>query len=588
MDSSNLDLSERVELACRCFASKKDGTRVLGTVHLRKLLVDEKHLQQNQIVSLLNSISPRFLNRLIRTGCRFSSQQGNPFMKDVGVKIISLFVSRLDNPAAHERLYARIPTLVSAVLNSSEQTTKLIIHLIYRLVHQPDSEVVGGATCLAELDVDSWAPLIEIAPQHCTVFSIFHYAWTTGFATIPANILQEKIDGALQLFVSSFKGHDSVPLLDFIVVILKSLDPSLRPLCPRWLGSVTRLIHDMASSKQTVDSRRAYTHCASILLRTFPELASGFLFSDDPDTTTPVAYFFVKMVQADILSTLHLLMPDSPRTDRVSLSHRIAAALDIMTSFMGFLINAADDVTVQKTLTPDRILNVQKDLVRIIGDIMEYLRDRSDGVLAGARSLEPNQPDGTNMFEDPTVPAAIRLIAIWLREDDGESLRKQGSGLIELFALLYKSNRTITDMSDLRLPIIAALEGILQTSDGREAFNKSDLLSRCLIPDYRGILCRPDIYLTAEDYIRCTSMTHIFRILIENDENLRSHPELKKLLGDIATYHVKQIKAEVDATDRPCLQTEVLELAAVLLDIPPNDVSLALQRTFNFSFRGSP
>ncbi|KAI0476843.1 Neurochondrin-domain-containing protein [Xylaria cf. heliscus] len=573
-------------------ATKDDTSRFVGLLLLKTTLDNHaSDLQHEQVAALWNSISPRFLDRLIRTGSRQVSGQRKQAgdMLDVAVAVIYTFTKLLNDCAVNERFYARIPNLATAVLSSSEETTRRILELIHVLVQQPDGQTAGGATCFAKLDIDSWEPLIEIAPQHETVFSIFHWAWIKGSIAVPVENMTAKIDNALQSFISSFKGHNPTSLLNFITLIFENLNPNLRPLNPQWLRPVARLIQDMASSKQTADGRRAYTHCAAALLAAYPEEAPKPLFSDDPNAAKPIAYLFVKMVQVDILSTLHVLIPKLDTAEYPSLSRRIAGALDIMTSFVGFLITAADDEAVQKGLTPDRILKLHEDLVRMIGDVMEYLRDRWDAFLAGARGIESTEASGRNIFEDPITPAAIRLIATWLRDDDGEALRTQAAGLVDLFGELYKMNLSSTDMPELRLPILAALEGILHTSDGREAFNDGDLLSRCVYPDLRAILASQDVELTAGDYLRGSAIVQVFHILMEYDENLRSHPGSIDFLESVAKYEVKPVNPEAGIPERSRLefQTDLLELAVMLLDTSARGVSPALQQKIKTGVKGS-
>ncbi|GAP91157.2 putative duf1941 family protein [Rosellinia necatrix] len=480
----------------------------------------------------------------------------------------------------HPPYISLVPLTHALILVSSEQTTQRIVDLIHILVQQPDGQAAGGATCFAELDINSWAPLIEIAPQHKPVFSIFHWVWVKGSSTVPPEDMNAKIDKALQLFISAFTRHNPTPLLDFVALILDSLSPNLRPLDPSWLRSVAKLIHNIASSKQTQDGRRAFTHCAAALLAAYPDQAPGPLFSDDPDAPKPIAYLFIKMIQVDILATLHILMEKLSTPEYPSLSRRIAAALDTMTSFVGFLIAAADDITVQQSLTPDRIIKLHEDLVRTIGDVMEYLRDRWDGFLAGTRGIESTQASGRGIFEDPITPAAVRFVATWLRDDDGESTRTQAGGLVELFAELYKMNLTSEDMPELRLPILAALEGVLQTSDGLEAFNNTDLLQRGLYPDVRRILAGRDADLTTSDYMRGSAIVQVFHILIEHDKNLRSHAGSADILDLISKCDVRPIQGEATSLDRLRLdfQTDVLELAATLLSASGRDITPALQQ----------
>ncbi|KAI1127795.1 Neurochondrin-domain-containing protein [Nemania abortiva] len=584
--------SPEVQKIHQLLAAKDDTSRFVGLLLLKTTL--DKHasdLEQEQVAALWNSISPRFLDRLIRTGSHSASEQKKQSrdMLDVAVAVIYTFTKLLNDCALNERFYARIPNLANAVLYSSDETTRRIVDLIHVLVQQPNDQVAGGAACFAKLDVNDWVPLIEIAPQYETIFSIFHWAWIKGGLAVPPEIMRAKIDDAFRLFISSFKGNDNpMRLLEFITHALNNIDPNLRSSDPQWLQPVTRLIQDMASRKQTDDGRRAYTQCAAALLAAYPEKAPEALFSDDPNSSEPIAYLFVKMVQVDILSTLHVLIPKLSTSEYLSISHRIAAALDIITAFVGFLIIAADDTTIQHGLTPDRILKLHEDLARTIGDVMEYLRDRWDAFLAGARGIESAQASGSSIFEDPIIPAAIRLIATWLRDDDGETLRTQAAGLIELFTELY-GNQHSPDMPEVRLPIIAALEGILQTSDGREAFTDTNLLSQHLYPDLRGILASQDEDLTAGDYIRGSAIEQVLHILLEYDDEVsRYRAGSMDLLESIAKYDVKPVKAGVGVQERYRLdfQTDTLELAVTILESSSRGVPPKFQQRINTALKG--
>ncbi|KAI0976135.1 Neurochondrin-domain-containing protein [Xylaria arbuscula] len=606
--------SSEIQKIHELLAANDDTSRFVGLLLLKTTLDNHtSDLQQEQVARLWDSISARFLDRLIRTGSRAASEQRKQSgdMLDVAVAVIYTFTKLLNDCALDEKFYARIPNLANAVLYSSPETTQRILDLIHVLVQQPYGRAAGGATCFAELDVDSWASLIESAPANETVFSIFQWAWVNGTLNAPVEAMRTKIDDALLLFVSSFKGHHPTPLLDFITLVLDNLNPNLRSSNPAWLRPVATLIQDMASNKQTQDGRRAYTHCAAALVTAYPEKAPKSLFLDELDTSRPIAYLFVQMVQVDIRSTLHRLS-ETNSTEYPSLQRRIAAALDIMTSFVGFLIYASDDITVQKGLTPDRILKLREALTKLIGDVMEYLRDRWDDFLAGARGIDSTQNSGKSIFEDPIPPAAVSLVATWLGDDDGEELRSQAAGLIDLFAELYKMNLTSTDSPELRLPILEALRGIVQTSasDGRKAFNNSDLLSNCLYPDLRTILTRaeragshshkragagefdektrPYTELTAGDYLRGSGIVKIFHILTEYNENPPPpYRESMALVESIAKFDTEPATpGDVDLS-RPEFQTDLLELAAELLDNTSRDSQLVLQQGIRVALKNS-
>ncbi len=85
-----------------------------------------------------------------------------------------------------------------------------------------------GAKCFANLDVDDWTPLVEIAPEHAHVLTIFIWAWEKGTAELgdeqSKNGMRSKIDKGIQALVSSFIGTDATSLLEFISHLLRTLD----------------------------------------------------------------------------------------------------------------------------------------------------------------------------------------------------------------------------------------------------------------------------------------------------------------------------------------------------------------------------
>lgn len=141
-------------------------------------------------------------------------------------------------------------------------------------------------------------------------------------------------------------------------------------------------------------------------------------------------------------------------------------------------------------MPPDLMLKLRKDIAETMSLAIEYLRDRWDASIAGASGLHPSARAGTaatsegtrltltwdsikdNVTADPLILASIRALAIWIREDENENLRKESAGMMDMFIELYK----ISDKEepDFRYPILLALEGIMTTEDGVEAFLNQD------------------------------------------------------------------------------------------------------------------
>jgi len=69
---------------------------------------------------------------------------------------------------------------------------------------------------------------------------------------------------------------------------------------------------------------------------------------------------------------------------------------------------------------------------------------------------------------DPLILAAIRVLAIWIREDENDNLRNESAGLMDMLVELYKTSSP--EKLDFRYPILLALEGMMTTEDGVDNF----------------------------------------------------------------------------------------------------------------------
>lgn len=100
--------------------AKDDTSRFVGLALLKSVLDNSPELQGDEetITSLWNSISPKFLDRLLRTGSQAGPDQKNSKdMLDLAVAVLHTFTILLSNEAKQEsRLLNRIPKLATAVL----------------------------------------------------------------------------------------------------------------------------------------------------------------------------------------------------------------------------------------------------------------------------------------------------------------------------------------------------------------------------------------------------------------------------------------------------------------------------------------
>jgi len=187
-------------------------------------------------------------------------------------------------------------------------------------------------------------------------------------------------------------------------------------------------------------------------------------------------------------SSFPSLLPRLNSDEYPGISARLGAAFDIVSSFIGFLVRSLDDDSASSgfSMDPDLLLRLRKDISETMSLNIEYLRDRWDASVAGASGLHPSARAGTattsegarltltwesmkdDVSSDPLILAGIRALAIWIREDDNENLRNETTGLMDMFMELYHTG--FTGKFDYRYPILLALEGIMTTEDGVEAF----------------------------------------------------------------------------------------------------------------------
>lgn len=99
--------------------TKDDTARFVGLAILKSALDNSPELRQDEgaIVALWVSISPRFLDRLLRAGSGDGPPQKDAKeMLDLAISVIHTFAVLLpDNEKAGSKFYARIPRLVSCL-----------------------------------------------------------------------------------------------------------------------------------------------------------------------------------------------------------------------------------------------------------------------------------------------------------------------------------------------------------------------------------------------------------------------------------------------------------------------------------------
>lgn len=479
-------------------AAKDDTSRFVGLALLKSVLDNDQDLRNNEesVVTLWESIPPKFVDRLIRTGARQkASRKDASDMLDLVVSILHTFAVLLPEGAkANSRILNRIPQLVAGLLHCSSETARLALETLVSLVNQP----AGARVFVAAEDL---SPLTEIAPSQPLVLDALSHAWLNSMADATDKAkLRSTIDKTVGTLVSSFKGTDAVTLLDFLANLLPRLDPEILPQNPSWLPPLGKFIRTLATSRPTAASRAAFTNLAAALLEAYPVQAPTLLFSDGDTTTNtapddkPFSYLLMHLLLIDLRASLPLLLEQLNSPAYPAASRRLTSAFNIISHYIGYLLRSLDAPTSTPWIltSPDLLLKLRVSLSETMSLAVEFLRDRWDASVAGALGLHPSARDvevttftatpprrplaweskaaqGGVVPEDPLVLAGVRALAVWLREDDNEMLRKEAAGLADMLVELYRGSGEAGRL-DFRRAVLVALEGVTVEWKGVEAF----------------------------------------------------------------------------------------------------------------------
>ncbi|KAK6595608.1 hypothetical protein H4I96_09927 [Botrytis cinerea] len=451
--------------------AKDDTSRFVGLALLKSVLDNEQQLVKNteRLQILWESISSKFLDRLLRAQLsgKIDKAQAKD-MVDLAVAVLHTFSILLpENTRRGPQLTGRTGPLVKALVQSSPETTQFILQTLLTIV----SQVEGS---LELLKIEDLSSLTEIAPQCPLVLDILNYTWANG-STIEVQAVHESINRVIPNLLVVFKGTDAVTFLSFVSSFIPKLSFEALPRNPKWLKSIVVLLRELVNRKPTLAGRVAYTQAAAALLQAYPVTCPSLLFNDEnlhtsnknESNSKPFSYLFVNLLLIDLRSSFPSLLAKLNNSDYSNISQRLAAAFDVLSSFIGYL-----------------------DIAETMSLAIEYLRDRWDASIAGASGLHPSARAGTTatsegtrltltwdsiqdkVTTDPLILASIRALAIWIREDENENLRKESAGMMDMFIELYKISTM--DEPDFRYPILLALEGIMTTEDGVEAFLNQD------------------------------------------------------------------------------------------------------------------
>lgn len=120
-DTSSSEQANSIQKIQTLLSAKDDTSRFVGLALLKSVLDNSQELRENKdtVTALWESISPNFLDRLIRTGSRSdSTRKDGSDMLDLAVSVLHTFVALLPEEKRQDgRITNRIPQLVACLLH---------------------------------------------------------------------------------------------------------------------------------------------------------------------------------------------------------------------------------------------------------------------------------------------------------------------------------------------------------------------------------------------------------------------------------------------------------------------------------------
>lgn len=313
----------------------------------------------------------------------------------------------------------------------------------------------------------------------------------------------------------------------------------------------------------------------------------------------PESYLFITMLLIDIRSTIPSLQEKLHANDYSATSERLCRAYDILSAFIGFLVQILEAMFVSSVpsapMPVEYLLKLRTNISETMSLTIEHLRDRYDSSIAGAAGLHPSArasidqssplsiawDTSTGMFTDPLTLSQLRTLSLWLRDEENDALRKEAVGIMEVLLALYQHDGE----QDFRSPVLVALQvrreyiwfslqlvaseprntdqittqGITETVEGVEAFLQDETWWTTLSTSLTRILQEPSTSHSLG--------TEIIRILLAVVEADPSHRPREEWLS-IITVATESLVPSLRSPDLE-LPIAVTQLAVQLLTQMP-------------------
>ncbi|MCJ1265164.1 hypothetical protein MMC22_005039 [Lobaria immixta] len=610
------DLSQGLDQTLSLLKVLDDTYRFVGLALLKSILDNNVELLKDPEVirRCWAAIPTRFLDRLLRAPSNEDRDKKESLsMVQLAVAVLHTFIVRFSEDLSDdEKAVGKIEGLLDIVAWSPSDTRTQILQILLTLA----SKQTGSTVILCS---ERWAHLVDFAPQDDLALDVIKFA----FLNTPSEVLQKpdilrKVNETLSHMVSPYRStamhpqlfqalHEIFSLLPLSVRSYSTVFELLQvltveqvfPPSPLWLSSIAALIHQNIIELpkwNLIRDRKPTVLLTATLLHVFHTEFANLLFNG-PSTPSisqdskPVSYLFVTLLLIDLREAVPTLRKGFSSNYFHSLD-AIAASYDIISTFIGFLVHFLDeedpppenpDNEIKQPsaspFPPFLLLQLRVDMSETMSLTIENLRERLENSYYDAKNLLPITPSHSKMAsstprqQETLTISQVRTLALWLREDDNEALRKEAASISNILLDLYGAESD--QFLEFRSPVLIALEGIIKVPEGVEAFLAAGGWIT-LSGDLRAILTStPSTDDRRASFTRGIEIVRILLDVVESDFVGPAKEDWMSIVG-IASVSSPSSFAVVDQTSfhirRIDLQIATAQLAVELLVRAPRNV----------------
>ncbi|MCJ1460668.1 hypothetical protein MMC28_011050 [Mycoblastus sanguinarius] len=486
--------SKDLEATLSLLRTDDDTSRFAGLALLKPVLEQElkseNSLSVEETAALIqrcwDAIPVEFLDRLLKARPNDKRTKAEAdSMVGLSVAILHVFIKLLKYPQ-DKTFTGRTVPLLRALASSLPETTTQVLDILQHFTYSED-----GSEALFNCDTQVWSQLVEIAIVNEKARDVVTYTFSNTSSGSPCrqdnphlpSAVQRRFDDTLAVLLQySNSVSRFLDIVGFFGTCMNVLPWIIIPSLSH-LASFATAIQNTAT--QRIMGTSAWTRVIVLtvsLLRQCPQQFPALLFDPGPTPVDisdwrPTSYIFIKMVLVDVRSSTPSLMAMFETDEYRDASRRVMGCYDILGAFITFLVESldkgelelevvnSDRPTSSLILPPSLLLQLRADISEAMSLTIEYMKDNYAPPNKGPPLQDEMRRPPRPTLAGDLMSSQLFALGLWLRDDDNLALRKEAASLTTLFCNVYAPRE-----NDYGSPVLMALEGILETPEGVEAF----------------------------------------------------------------------------------------------------------------------